>query len=88
VEATKPRRYTSTTGNVPHALAPLVGNSDLTDVTRLSGHLLVTLALATAHLAGGHSTWALGRPGMQGVRVAAFWVGLPLIWLGLEARSR
>ena len=55
---------------------------------RISGYTLVTLALITAHLAGAHSTWALGRPGMQAVRVAAFWVGLPLIWIGLEMRVR
>ncbi|CAD6567819.1 MAG: hypothetical protein TREMPRED_004020 [Tremellales sp. Tagirdzhanova-0007] len=55
---------------------------------RLSGYLLVLLALVTAHLAGAHSTWALGRPGMKDVRVAAFWVGLPLIGLGLVTRSR
>ena len=56
------------------------------DGSRLSGYVLVTLALATAHLAA-HSTWALSR-GMRGVLIAGFYVGLPLIWVGLEARSR
>jgi len=55
---------------------------------RVSGYVLVTLALVTAHLGGAHSTWALGRQGYGWARVLAFWVGLPLIWVGLEARAR
>ncbi|KAK4685064.1 hypothetical protein P7C73_g5097, partial [Tremellales sp. Uapishka_1] len=54
---------------------------------RLSGYLLITLALLTAHLGGAHSSWALGNSA-QSVRVVAFWIGLPLVWIGLEARSR
>jgi hypothetical protein len=52
----------------------------------LSGYLLVTLALLTAHLGGAHSTWSGGQPFFA--KVAAFWVGLPLIWLGLLLRVR
>jgi len=56
---------------------------------RISGYLLVTLFLFTAHLGGAQSSWALGRgSGFTAVRVLAFWVGLPLIWVGLEMRTR
>ncbi|WVR07376.1 hypothetical protein IAU60_004417 [Kwoniella sp. DSM 27419] len=54
---------------------------------RLSGYILVTLMLITIHLAGVHSDWANGR-GHNAARVAAYYVGLPLIWLGLVVRSR
>ncbi|ORY35367.1 hypothetical protein BCR39DRAFT_3781 [Naematelia encephala] len=55
---------------------------------RLSGYLLVTLSLLTAHLGGAHSSWALGRDGFTWLRVLAFWVALPLVWIGLELRTR
>ncbi|KAI9637237.1 uncharacterized protein MKK02DRAFT_24354 [Dioszegia hungarica] len=57
---------------------------------RLSGYLLVAMLVGTAHLGGAHSTWALTRPGgeMKWVRVGAFWVGLPLLALGLYMRIR
>nr|XP_019044517.1 hypothetical protein I302_06429 [Kwoniella bestiolae CBS 10118]OCF23447.1 hypothetical protein I302_06429 [Kwoniella bestiolae CBS 10118] len=54
---------------------------------RLSGYLLVTLMLVTIHLAGIHSDWANGR-GHTNLRILAYYVGLPLIWLGFELRSR
>ncbi|OCF40525.1 hypothetical protein I317_05695 [Kwoniella heveanensis CBS 569] len=54
---------------------------------RLSGYLLITLMLATVYLAGIHSDWANGRK-HTALRVAAYYVGLPLIWVGLELRSR
>ena len=81
------RRCTSIIGmSILRGVAPLFRSESAG--FRLSGYLLVLLALVTAHLAGAHSTWALGRPGMKDVRVAAFWVGLPLIGLGLVTRSR
>lgn len=58
------------------------------DPARLSGYVLVTLALFTAHLGGAHSTWALGRSGFGYARLLAFWLGLPLIWIGLVTRMR
>ncbi|WVQ68178.1 uncharacterized protein L199_006384 [Kwoniella botswanensis] len=54
---------------------------------RLSGYLLITLMLFTIHLAGIHSDWANGR-GYTNLRILAYYVGLPLIWLGIELRSR
>ena len=55
-------------------------------ISSLSGYLLVTLALLTAHLGGAHSTWSGGQPFFA--KIAAFWIGLPLIWLGLLLRVR
>jgi len=49
---------------------------------------MVTLALATAHLGGAQSSWGLGKEGYAWLRVMAFWIGLPLMWIGIEARSR
>ena len=46
----------------------------------------MTFAFVTAHLGGGHSTWGLMQP--RAPRIAAFWVGLPLLWLGLVLRIR
>ncbi|WWC63132.1 uncharacterized protein I303_105732 [Kwoniella dejecticola CBS 10117] len=54
---------------------------------RLSGYLLITLMLSTIYLAGIHSDWANGRKHTN-LRIAAYYVGLPLIWIGLELRSR
>ncbi|WWC90874.1 uncharacterized protein L201_005811 [Kwoniella dendrophila CBS 6074] len=54
---------------------------------RLSGYLLVTLMLITIHLAGIHSDWANGR-GHKNLRILAYYIGLPLIWIGIELRSR
>ncbi|KAK8854949.1 hypothetical protein IAR55_003688 [Kwoniella newhampshirensis] len=54
---------------------------------RLSGYLLVTLSLITVNLAGIYSTWAQGR-GLHALRIVAFWVGLPMIWVGLTIRAR
>jgi hypothetical protein len=57
---------------------------------RLSGYVLVTLLLLTAHLGGAHSTWALGlkRENMKSTRVAAFWVGAPVLLLATLVRMR
>ncbi|WWD18899.1 hypothetical protein CI109_103355 [Kwoniella shandongensis] len=54
---------------------------------RLSGYTLVTLSLITANLAGIYSDWAQGR-GLHALRVIAFWIGLPMIWVGLTIRAR
>ncbi|WRT68236.1 uncharacterized protein IL334_005212 [Kwoniella shivajii] len=54
---------------------------------RLSGYLLVTLMLITIHLAGIHSDWANGR-GHKNLRILAYYIGLPLIWIGILLRSR
>ncbi|WWC71712.1 uncharacterized protein I206_105670 [Kwoniella pini CBS 10737] len=54
---------------------------------RLSGYLLITLMLFTIYLAGIHSDWANGRKHLN-LRILAYYVGLPLIWIGLEVRSR
>ena len=57
---------------------------------RLSGYILITLLLATAHLGGAHSTWALGLKGdrMKATRVVAFWIGSPVLLVGAVARMR
>ncbi|KAL7413933.1 hypothetical protein BDY24DRAFT_369915 [Mrakia frigida] len=54
---------------------------------RASGYVVLPLMLFTAHLGGAHSTWALGSAGF-GWRVAAYWVGLPMIVAGLALRVR
>ena len=57
---------------------------------RLSGYFLITLLLATAHLGGAHSTWALGLKGAntKATRVVAFWVGAPLLLVAVFMRMR
>ncbi|RSH78540.1 uncharacterized protein EHS24_002266 [Apiotrichum porosum] len=56
---------------------------------RASGYALVALSLLTAVLAGGYSTWAISR-GEQFVplRIVAFGVGIPLVFVGLAMRVR
>ncbi|KAL7420796.1 hypothetical protein Q5752_004749 [Cryptotrichosporon argae] len=56
---------------------------------RISGYALITLFTITAFLAGAYSDWAIGRgKTFVPARVAAFYVGLPLIWLGAIMRIR
>lgn len=57
---------------------------------RLSGYVLIAGLLFTAHLGGGHSAWAVGIKGvtMKVVRVAAFWVGTVLMFVGVVVRMR
>lgn len=61
----------------------------LTKDCRASGYALVALSLLTAVLAGGYSTWAISR-GEQFVplRIVAFGVGIPLVFVGLAMRVR
>ncbi|WWD02466.1 hypothetical protein V865_000506 [Kwoniella europaea PYCC6329] len=54
---------------------------------RLSGYLLLTLMLFIIYLAGIHSDWANGR-GYINLRILAYYVGLPFIWVGIGLRSR
>ncbi|WVQ81919.1 hypothetical protein IAT38_004046 [Cryptococcus sp. DSM 104549] len=54
---------------------------------RFSGYILITLSLITANLGGFYSFWAqrreVGIPGLL-----AFWVGLPMMWVGMGLRMR
>lgn len=56
---------------------------------RLSGYLLVILALGTAFLGGAQSMWARRIEGIYRIAVVlAYWIGLPAIGLGMLLRIR
>ena len=85
----KERGCTSITGRldtVPGFLEPILTGV----VYRLGGYFTITILLFTVHLAGAHSNWSLKHTGLYAVilRVAAYWIALPAVWLGLVLRLR
>jgi hypothetical protein len=58
-------------------------------IGRLSGYMLLLLILATAHIAGVYSMWAQRMTGFHKVlRVIAYWIGIPMIAVGVLMRIR
>jgi hypothetical protein len=51
--------------------------------------MLLLLILATAHIAGVYSMWAQRMTGFHKVlRVIAYWIGIPMIAVGVLLRIR